>query len=303
MAFFKKNIVLASSKTMGYVTIIRISASVGIKVMLNEPQNEKAYVGVFTATEHFFGMLEGAKAEFENLNLDIKGDEDIGVCLFNEKGLSMALGGKISAVNKTKVEEFLEDMNKAKIKQLEEERLSNAELKNNPIMLDETKKATPNNISTISIEKLALDESSSANGSTKKTNDKHRVNQVINGAETMEDLLNKGKGKNFYFSIKDKLDELMIIHPPETILEEMIPESKWVMVHYTKTDYYVVGVLKNNDMVTHIAYGLRGMENVPPPKEAKDICDFITTEKKNDKSYGYYLFFQSAESGEITKTL
>ena len=72
-----------------------------------------------------------------------------------------------------------------------------------------------------------------------------------------------------------------------------------VRINYDKEDYYVAGVLLDeNDKVTHIAYGVPGFEGMSPPKEAQCICDWLPI--KNMQRYqGYWLIFQSADTGEI----
>lgn len=105
--------------------------------------------------------------------------------------------------------------------------------------------------------------------------------------------------KSFYYSVKDKLDELFVMYPREKMLENIIPSSKWVRINYDKDDYYVAGVLVDDDgKVTHIAYGVPGFEGKSPPKETECICDWLPL-KDMDKFEGYWLIFQSADTGEI----
>ncbi len=104
---------------------------------------------------------------------------------------------------------------------------------------------------------------------------------------------------NFYFSVKDRLDELFIMYPREEVLEKIIPSSKWVKINYDTDDYYVAGVLLEDDKnVTHIAYGVPGFEGKEPPKETACICDWLPL-KNMEKYQGYWLIFQNAKSGEI----
>lgn len=107
------------------------------------------------------------------------------------------------------------------------------------------------------------------------------------------------EAKSFYYSVKDKLDDLFVMYPKEELLEKIIPSSKWVRINYDKDDYYVAGVLIDDEnLVSHIGYGVPGFEGKSPPKEAVCICDWLPI-KNMEKYQGYWLIFQSADTGEI----
>ena len=118
-------------------------------------------------------------------------------------------------------------------------------------------------------------------------------------AEDQEILerLKKEKEK-YYFSVKDKVDELFVISPSEPLLSTLIPDSEWIKVRYDGEDYYVVGKLYDeNKKVTYLGYGVPGIESVRPPKVADGIATFLPEKEGSDK--GYWLFFQNAENGKI----
>jgi hypothetical protein len=111
------------------------------------------------------------------------------------------------------------------------------------------------------------------------------------------------KDANFYSSVKNSIDELLTIHPTEKELCALVPDSNWVKVHYEKTEYYVVGVLKQDNKTTHIAYGVPGLRRIKPPKEADGLCEFVAISNLPNGHEGYWLMFQSAATGEILRTL
>ncbi len=117
--------------------------------------------------------------------------------------------------------------------------------------------------------------------------------------DNFNEKFSKTEINNFYSTIQSRLDEIFIINPKETQLAELIPDSKWVRVYYDKTDYYVVGVLSENGAVTHIAYGVNGVADILPPKEAMELCDFLPTDKEGN---GYWLMFQRSDSGAVIKS-
>ncbi len=104
--------------------------------------------------------------------------------------------------------------------------------------------------------------------------------------------------KNYYSSVKNKVDELFVVHPAEETLSALIPDSEWVKVRYDGEDYYVVGRLRDdNGRVTYLGYGVPGVKEVRPPKVTDGVTTFLPEKEDSDK--GYWLFFQNAESGKI----
>ncbi|NLO63853.1 MAG: hypothetical protein GX095_01245 [Clostridiales bacterium] len=116
-----------------------------------------------------------------------------------------------------------------------------------------------------------------------------------------ENPFNIPKAKNFYQMVRGRLEEIMTINPKEPELERIIPDSEWVKVRYDGEDYYVVGRLYENNVVTYIGYGVPGVENIRPPKEAEELCDFLPLPNKHGA--GYWLMFQKADDGTLSKDL
>ncbi len=115
-----------------------------------------------------------------------------------------------------------------------------------------------------------------------------------------DDILEKlsREKDDFYKTIKEKVDELFVIHPAETFLSERIPDSQWVKIRYEKEDYYVIGKLTDNGAVTYLGYGVPGKEAVKPPKIADGIAEFLAIPNLPEYE-GYWLFFQDAKTGKI----
>lgn len=126
-----------------------------------------------------------------------------------------------------------------------------------------------------------------------------KVEVEITPPEAKTNPFNVPKGENFYQSIRTRLDDIMTIHPREERLEKLIPDSKWVKVKYDGEDYYVVGILMDDGVITHIAYGVPGLQKIKPPKEAENLCDFLPLPDGNGA--GFWLMFQDPRNGEIIK--
>lgn len=114
--------------------------------------------------------------------------------------------------------------------------------------------------------------------------------------EILDRLTKERKG--YYSSVKNKVDELFVVHPAEEKLSALIPDSEWVKVRYDGEDYYVVGRLRDDSgKVVYLGYGVPGIKEVRPPKVTEGIATFLP--EKEDSDRGYWLFFQNAESGKI----
>lgn len=108
--------------------------------------------------------------------------------------------------------------------------------------------------------------------------------------------------ENFYPSIKEKLDELFVIHPADENLNRAITDSKWIKIFYDNEDYYVVGKLFDNDKIAYLSYGVPGIASIAPPKLAEDICQWFPVSNMSGSYEGYYLIFQNAYNGNVEKT-
>lgn len=107
--------------------------------------------------------------------------------------------------------------------------------------------------------------------------------------------------ENFYPSIKEKLDELFVIHPTDESLNKAIPDSKWIKIYYDGDDYYVVGKLFDDDKIAYLSYGVPGIKSIAPPKLTKEICQWFGIPNMPAPYEGYYLIFQNAKNGQVEK--
>lgn len=118
---------------------------------------------------------------------------------------------------------------------------------------------------------------------------------------TLKDLnldeLTKYDGNNFYYAVKPQIDELFVRYPEEKILNDAVANSKWAHVQ-TGEDYYVVGVLFNDDEPSFICYGVPASSKQNPPSELENACVWLPV---GDGSGGYWVIYQSARTGEIVK--
>lgn len=107
----------------------------------------------------------------------------------------------------------------------------------------------------------------------------------------------KYDGNNFYYAVKPQIDELFVCYPEEKTLNEAVANSKWVHVQ-TSDDYYVVGLLFNDDEPSFICYGVPADSKQTPPSELENTCVWLPV---GDGEKGYWVIYQSARTGEIVK--
>lgn len=103
----------------------------------------------------------------------------------------------------------------------------------------------------------------------------------------------------FYDEIKGQLALLFERYPEDTFLTEIIPNSKWVKVDYEDNgQYFVIGLLYENDEVTYVCYGMPGEFNVTPPREFAGLSQWLPLDPEKPNELGYWLMYQDAETGE-----
>ena len=105
--------------------------------------------------------------------------------------------------------------------------------------------------------------------------------------------------RGFYATVKDQIDELFSVGERYAPLERALPDTRWVKIDYDdKGRYYVVGLVGVKP--DYIAYGVPGKFDSRPA--AFEGADFIPLSQPIERSDGFWVIFQSAETGkEILK--
>ena len=108
--------------------------------------------------------------------------------------------------------------------------------------------------------------------------------------------------ETFYDSISEDIDKLFSAHQEEEFLSQIIPFSKWVKIENDENDdYYVLGLIYENDNVKYICYGVPGIYSENPPRELRGYAEWLPLDSTKEKEYGYWLTYQDADSGENVK--
>ncbi len=109
--------------------------------------------------------------------------------------------------------------------------------------------------------------------------------------------------KTFYQEIKPQIDKLFQENKEEGYLNKIFPNSKWVKVNLDNGDYYVFGLIYQNEDVKYICYGVPGIYQKVPPRELAGYPAWLPLDNDNQEGFGYWLTYQDAQSGESVKAI
>ncbi len=108
----------------------------------------------------------------------------------------------------------------------------------------------------------------------------------------------------FYQEMKKQIDSLFEDNPSEDYLEQLIPDSKWVKVNIDSSgDYYVLGLIYENEKLKYICYGVPGVYQKFPPRELSGYPIWFPLDEGKPEGFGYWLSYQDADSGESVKAI
>lgn len=103
----------------------------------------------------------------------------------------------------------------------------------------------------------------------------------------------------FYDEIKGQLSLLFERYPEETFLNEIIPNSKWVKVDYENNgQYFVIGLMYEENEVAYVCYGMPGEYSVTPPREFAGLSQWLPLDPEKPNELGYWIMYQDAQTGE-----
>ena len=101
----KKTVVLTSDVTVGYITLVRVGDSVGIKAVLNSEPHGKLYLGLRAGSKPQINVEITSRRTERDIAVDLNAMDDLGAILVDSDGKIVATGGKKEAVNAEKIYE------------------------------------------------------------------------------------------------------------------------------------------------------------------------------------------------------
>jgi len=125
------------------------------------------------------------------------------------------------------------------------------------------------------------------------------IDEALNNDVDEEDNKETSNNKtDFLSSIEGQIDELLNNYEEEKALEEMIENSKFVKVNSEGENFYIFGVIYENNQIRYIVYGIPGEFSVKPEDEYKSYYQWLPLNPDNPEGYGYYLMYQDAITGD-----
>lgn len=105
--------------------------------------------------------------------------------------------------------------------------------------------------------------------------------------------------QTFYEKIKDQLEKMFDMHPRETTLEEILPNSKWTRIEsYDDFDYYSLGIIYEANHPKLICYAVPYGSYSTPPDDIKEYAQWLPVDVDIPKGKGYWVAYQDAKTGK-----
>lgn len=106
----------------------------------------------------------------------------------------------------------------------------------------------------------------------------------------------KRKETDFYKRVENDLKRAFEVGQREYALESAVPFSKWATLRLDEKNCYAFGIIYNGEIPRFLCYGVPGVYGNPPTALKK--ASFIPKNLFRLDGEGYYVLFQSAETGE-----
>lgn len=107
---------------------------------------------------------------------------------------------------------------------------------------------------------------------------------------------------SFYEQIASQIEELFAVNERFTLLESLMPDTKWVKIHYDgEGKYYAVGIIGARP--DYLCYGVPGSFSPQPPPELDGYCQWLPADPTKPEESGFWLMYQDASTGESVQQL
>ena len=103
----------------------------------------------------------------------------------------------------------------------------------------------------------------------------------------------------FLNDIVYQLDEMFLRYPEDEMLEDIIPNSKFVSIDGDNP--YVLGAIYENNIMKYIAYGVPAQYNSLPPNDLGNHYQWLPLNPRDAMSDGYFMIYQNALTGSIVE--
>lgn len=111
--------------------------------------------------------------------------------------------------------------------------------------------------------------------------------------------LSVASNHKFYNMIADQLTEIFNRYPKENNLSKLINNSYWAKIDNDfDNKNYVVGIIRDDNDIKYICYGVPGRYDIEPPLEMREYSQWLPTDIKDPYTNGYWIMYQDADTGE-----
>lgn len=283
----KKNIILSSyngGNAKGFVSFEKSSSGVnGVLKISNLPNGNKV-LGIDINGKMFKFNFGGNLVHFTLDDFDFS--SKIMCVVLNKENLKQPLlVGSTTLTSKIYNYDFGFDEENSS------DKYSNVEYSN----IDLTKLELANENEPVEIVKASLNEDN------KK---EEKVDVFMQEQQEIDDLIDDyikddfDEDLEFYNMIKNQVELMLNQNEKEKILEEIIPESKFVTIPKNDGSDYVFGVIFENGRPKYICYGEKGKFNECRPKNLEAYYQWLPIDADDIEGDGYYMMYQDAKTGK-----
>ena len=134
----------------------------------------------------------------------------------------------------------------------------------------------------------------------KKIEDEEKeIDKIIDLYQDKIDEIDKKEDlPEFYSMIAEQVEKILETNPTEKILEEIIPDSKFVNVPKANGDSYIFGLIYEDNIPKYICYGERGKFSEERPEHLKSYYQWLPIDVDNVSGDGYFMMYQDAKTGK-----
>ena len=110
-----------------------------------------------------------------------------------------------------------------------------------------------------------------------------------------------GGGVTFFDSMALTLFELFALGVPDSTIQSIIPNSKWVKI-FTHKDVIGVGIVERDGKICAVGLAFPAMSREKPRKEVDENFTFYPISKNMPNGFGYFIVLQDAIDGSVIKS-
>lgn len=127
------------------------------------------------------------------------------------------------------------------------------------------------------------------------------IDKVIDMTEDREygNVKKDASELTFYERINPQIEKMFANNKEETVLNEILPNSKFCKVEFDDgTGYYVFGIIYDDGTPKYLCYGLPAQRDSEPPTELSNLYQWLPIDATNENGDGYYMMYQDAITGK-----